>query len=191
MFEGSSSLIQYEHISQRMHNEHISQRMHISGECEAWIYKQSLGFFLKAKWVEKRSDLMLTEIDNTLWPVFGQEQSSDWTSHKDRLRWLKRKSRQRTADILWDAGSAWTELIHTVATAGGASYWGQPGGSYSTTACQERSKLTHTHMVQKRQSIWSSWSCHDATIQNTFNGNWNQPCLASNLRGLLSLLQVT
>lgn len=40
-------------LSSLMQDEHISQRMSIIGECEAWIYKQSQEFFLKGKLVEK------------------------------------------------------------------------------------------------------------------------------------------
>lgn len=45
-----------------MQDEHISQRMPICGECEAWIYKQSQGFFLKGKLVEK-----------TVWPCADRD----------------------------------------------------------------------------------------------------------------------
>lgn len=38
--------------------------------------KQSQGFFFsKANWWKKMSGLVLTEIENNLWAVFGQEQS--------------------------------------------------------------------------------------------------------------------
>lgn len=51
--------------------------MPISGECEAWIHKQSQGFFLKGNWVreKKMSGLGPKEMDRTLWAVFGQEPS--------------------------------------------------------------------------------------------------------------------
>lgn len=35
----------------------------MSGECKAWVYKQSQGFFLKGKLVEKMHGLVLTETE--------------------------------------------------------------------------------------------------------------------------------
>lgn len=68
----------------------LSQRMLISGECEAWKYKQSQGFFIpRANWWNKMSGLVLTEIDRNLWAVFGQGQSLVLAVCKERLRWTR------------------------------------------------------------------------------------------------------
>lgn len=55
-------------------DEHISQRMSISGECEAWIYKQSQEFFPQGQTSGKKmSGLLLAGSDTNLWPVFDRE----------------------------------------------------------------------------------------------------------------------
>lgn len=69
--------------------------------------KQSQGFFLKGKLVEKKSGLVLTEIDKNLWAVFGQEQSLVRPLCTERLRWSKAMADNgQRQHILQDAGSA-------------------------------------------------------------------------------------
>ncbi len=113
-------------------------------------------FSSRANWWKKLSGLVLTEIDMNLWALFGQEQSMVRTLCKERLRWSKEMADNgQRRHILRDAGSAWAELIHTIAMAGRAACWGQPGGSHHTAACQER-RNSHIHTPFDRQRIQSS-----------------------------------
>lgn len=82
----------------------------------------SQGFFLKGKLV-----------DENVWPCAdrdGQQSAGCvWSGAeftppvcKERLRWSKEAADNgQRQHILWDAGSAWGELIHSVVMAGGVA----------------------------------------------------------------------
>lgn len=136
---------------------------------------------------KKMSGLALTEIDKNLWPVFGQEQNLVWTLCKERWRCSKEMADNgQWQHILQDAGSAWAELIHTVTTAQGAVWWGQPGGSHHTAACQKQKTLTHSSTGNASDLLVMSW-CNKT---NFWNENWKLPCLYSSLGRPLTLLQL-
>lgn len=87
---------------------------------------------------KKMFGLVLTEIDRNLWAVFVQEQSLVRAACKERLRWSKETAdNRRWRHIRCTAGSAWAELIHTIATAWWAACWGQPEAGRCKAVCQK------------------------------------------------------